>query len=346
MLLLRRSSNVSWCPMFARFWQTWVFLLLVLLTLSCLGQSRAKRLILKDGSYQPATEWQVKGERVRYYSAERDEWEEVPTSMVDWAATNKYNSDLEKGEAENDARLSAEDAAEKAAEEARSPQIQPGLRLPDSGGVYLLDHFKSKPELIELVQSGGELHKNMGRNILRAAINPIATSRQSIEIAGAHARIQAHEPQPAIYIDVVQSDNNASPDQDSADSHTPAQPQQSAQQLGDHYRIVKMKPKKDSRVVGNFKIAFYGKVSQEESWVPVEVQPVTTEWAKIVPSKPLEPGEYALVEMLEKNQINFYVWDFGVNPKAPENPPTWTPAPQKQAPAGTNESPVLESRPH
>ena len=209
----------------------------------------------------------------------------------------------------------------------------------------MLDQFKTKPELIELVQSGGELHNNMGRNILRAAINPIATSRQSIEITGAHARIQAHEPQPAIYIDVVQSDNNASPDQDSTNLQAQSSPQ-SAQQVGEHYRIVKMKPKKESRVVGNFKIAFYGKVSQEESWVPVDVQPVSTEWAKIVPSKPLAPGEYALVEMLGQNQINFYVWDFGVNPAAPENPPTWTPAQPKQAPAGTNESPVLESRPH
>ena len=112
-----------------------LMLLGLALSLVVFAQVRAKRLILKDGSYQPATEWQVKGERVRYYSAERDDWEEVPNSMVDWAATNKYNSDLEKGEAENAARLTAEDAAEKAAAEARSPQILPGLRLPDSGGV-------------------------------------------------------------------------------------------------------------------------------------------------------------------------------------------------------------------
>lgn len=317
-----------------------------LLSLTLFPQVRTKRLVLKDGSYQPATEWQVKGDRVRYYSAERDEWEELPNSMIDWDATSKYNADLESGAAQDRERLAAEDAAERAAKEARSPEILPGLRLPDSGGVYMLDEFKSKPELIELVQSGGELHKNMGRNILRAAINPVATSKQSIEIKGAHSRIQAHEFTPAIYVDVIESDNNFSPDQADSDTQATAQTTQSAQQLGSRYRIVKMEQKKDSRVVGNFKIKFYGKVSQEESWVPATVEPVTTEWVKVVPSKPLEPGEYALVEVLERNQINLYVWDFGVNPNAPANPPTWVPVQPQKSATGTNDSPVLESRPH
>src|SRR5437899_1444186 len=176
---------------------------------SASAQQLAKRLILKDGSYQLSTQWEVKGDRVRYFSAERGEWEEVPKSMVDWAATDKYEKDRASGKpAPEAAELDKELEAERQAEEAKTPHVAPGLQLPDSGGVVLLDTFQNQPQLDELPQTGGELKKNMKGNILRAAINPIASAKQTIELPGPHAKIQAHVTLPAIY---VNDDQNVNP---------------------------------------------------------------------------------------------------------------------------------------
>src|SRR4051812_10322619 len=294
------------------------------------------RMYMKDGSFQPVTECQLLdgGQRVHYKSAERGEWEDIPNSLIDWAATEKF---AKEGPAEKPtetsaeaAAVDAEEAAERKAEEAKSPQIQPGLRLPEQGGVFLLDYWRDEPQLVELVQNGGDINKNTGRNILRAAINPIAKAKQTIEIKGTHARVQSHGPQPAIYVNIDQ-------DQDPKTGPTSADASQ-------HYRIVKVDQRKDSRVVGAIEIAVYGKVSQKANYVETRATPVSGDWVKVTPLQPLEPGEYALVEMLGKD-VNLYVWDFGVHPAAPQNDKAWRPAPVTDTTTGTKENPVLNKRP-
>src|SRR5580704_11938922 len=70
--------------------------LLVLLS-HATAQDLSRRLILKDGSYQLVTKYEVKGDRVRYLSSEREEWEEMPASLVDWPATEQYEKDRAAG---------------------------------------------------------------------------------------------------------------------------------------------------------------------------------------------------------------------------------------------------------
>ena len=301
-----------------------VFFMLVSIPSS--AQQLAKRLILKDGSYQLATKWEIKGDRVRYLSAERDEWEELPNSLVDWAATDKFEKDRAAGVPAPEAvELDKEVEAERRAEEAKTPQVAPGLHLPEAGGMLLLDTFQTQPQLVLLQQNTGELNRNKRTNILRSAVIPVASSKQTIELDGLHASVQAHATLPTIYVNLDQDQgSNAS---------SPQQPQQ-PEQPWDRFHIVRLQSKKGKRIVGDIKISPLGKSSQEENLVLTNSQRLTGGWVKITPAAALEPGEYAVVEMLGKDGINTYVWDFGVNPAAPAN-----------AIAVKPEPPALQSQP-
>jgi len=335
-LIVQSSCSSMWRYLKHAFWL--LALVCALAFFHASAQQNPKRLILKDGSYQVVTKWEVKGDRVRYYSAERYGWEELPNSLIDWPATEKYSQEHEKQRTVSAAEVAQEEEADRKVEEAESPTVVPGLRLPTGGGVFLLDEFHRQPQLVELVQSGGEVNKQRGKNILRAALNPLAlSSKQTIELKGLHARIQAHQTQPAIYVNVDTSDTGSDSAKQAAQSKdTDLQP--------DRYRIVRLEEKKDSRIVGNLSIAVYGKVTQKENWVKTNSTPVGA-WVKVTPAEPLPEGEYAVVEMLDKKQMNIYVWDFGVNPAAPANSTVWTPHQPAQSPTGTNESPVLNKRP-
>jgi hypothetical protein len=284
-----------------------------------------RRLILKDGSYEAISNYEIKGKLVRYFSSERHEWEEVPYSLVDWHATEAY---AKERASERQVRLKQSVEAEerdRAEEEARSPWITPRLRLPDAGGVFLLDSFEGKPELSELRQNGANVNKNMGGNILRGVINPIASAKQTIELSGLHARLQSHVSTPTIYVAL---DSGGDP----SAAYTP-------QTAKDHFRIVRTEAKKDKRVVGVINIAVYGKVKQNAAYIETNVEPLVGNWIKITPAKPLAPGEYALVELLGKEGINTPVWDFGVNPSAPPNASA-----RKEEPIPDNQPPVLQKR--
>ena len=136
-----------------------IFLLLTSLWI-VLAQTPNKRLILKDGSYQVVTKYEVKGDRVRYISAERSgDWEELPANLVDWAATEKWAKDHGPGAlgpvmiaptgpspgSQEAAEIDKEEREQRADEIARMPTIAPGLRLPDEDGVFILDTFRGSP---------------------------------------------------------------------------------------------------------------------------------------------------------------------------------------------------------
>ena len=279
-----------------------------ILTLPRLAQAQqlTQRLILKDGSYQSVTKYEVQGDRVHYLSAERFEWEDIPASLVDWDATKKYNDAVTSGKLRSRVVETPEEKEEREKEAANSPEVAPGLNLPGSGGVFLLDQFQGKPELAEIVQNGSEVNKDAKKkSVLRSAINPFGSNKKAFEIKGEHAQIHSHVPRPAIFIDIDEGQNAV---------------------LSDRFRLVRVTEKKDARVVGNVKVSLGGKVTEQTSFIPATVAKLGTgDWVKLTPNQDLSNGEYAVVEMLSPEEMNLYVWDFGVNPNAPLNPNTWRP---------------------
>src|ERR1700732_2534666 len=120
-----RISASPWGPVLCRA----AVVCILLLPSSAPAQTGTKRLILKDGSYQAATKWEMHGDRVHYFSAERNEWEDVPNSLVDWDSTNKYETERAAGKMSPEAiRLEKELEAQRVEDESRSPHVAPGLR--------------------------------------------------------------------------------------------------------------------------------------------------------------------------------------------------------------------------
>src|SRR5258708_1474251 len=324
-----------------------VLILCALITVSqphALADDHARRLILKDGSYQLVTKYEVKGDRVRYMSAERDEWEEMPSSLIDWPATEKYEKDRAAGASVPEAAaLDKELEQEREQEEAQLPQVAPGLRIPQASGVFLLDSFQGESQLDEIQQTAGDVNRNTKGNIFRGAINPIASAKQTIELDGPHAPVQSHVGVPSLYINVEETpgptDPTSSKTPDRAQPQQPTQPQQPEQPIVpfDRFRIVRTEVKGGRRIVGDVKRQVTGKISQEQHVVKATITRVAGGWFKVTPTEPLAPGEYAVVEMMGKEGMNLYVWDFGVNPKATANANPWKPDAKPTTPPAKSE---------
>jgi hypothetical protein len=313
-----------------------LFAILLLCPLPSIAQNTNKRLILKDGSYQVVVQYEVAGDRVRYKSAERGgQWEELPSSLIDWSATDKWNKEhapgalaaaeaaREKSEKNEAAEIDKEEQAERAAEQARMPTVSPGLRLPDESGVWVLDTFQGTPELVKLEQSNGDINKNLGHNVLKAAINPMAGSKQLVQIDGARSKIQLHVNQPELYVSLDAGDDAAPDEALKIDTHGASsmpKDKNNYSSPNSRYVIVRVQQRRNLRVVAAMNISMMGKVSHAEDIVETTTQVLPGgHWMKVVPKDTLSFGEYALMEVLSPQDVNLDVWDFGVDPRAPEN---------------------------
>jgi hypothetical protein len=282
------------------------------------------RLILTDGSYQQVRRWEIKGDRVRYISSERNGlWEELPVSMVDWAATEKFaHAHTEQGQEEeaasaDAAAVDAEAAAEKAEMSSRTPDVLPHLRLPDRDGVWVLDYFQNRPELVTLEQNSGDVNQPTGHNVQRGAIHPLPSRKAEIRLDREGSKVHLHGNEPVFYVSLTGGDDTAG--SDALTVSAPAAKTSGAVSSPDsQYVIVEVDPRRNYRVITNLTLNQIGSQNANVTETTTTVLP-GRHWMKVVPKQKLTIGQYALMEVLGPHAINQSVWDFAIEPQAGDN---------------------------
>jgi hypothetical protein len=295
------------------------------------GLTRNHRLILKDGSYQLVRQYTLAGDRVRYLSLERGDWEEMPADLVDWNATAKWERDhaVPTGEEPSPAMKEAadidkEEADERTLQKARMPEVAKGLELPDEDGVFALDTYQGTPELVELTPVDLNMNAKTRHGI--NTLNPLAASKASLELEGQHAKVHLHVNDPAIYlslnvVDDVEPVLSHAVVIDTSHTRTNGAAKHGAHSDKSGFAIVRVDQRRAVRIVGSIKVSPGGAVTQDENTIAAKAEVMPGKhWLRIQPVQPLTIGDYALVEILSESGINQSVWDFRVDPATPDNP--------------------------
>jgi hypothetical protein len=264
---------------------------------------RGKKLVLKDGNFQLVRSYERKGERVRYFSAERGDWEEIPAAMVDWEATAKAEAEEGKAAAEFANKVHKQEEATKAEmvmDIDASLQVAPGVFLPPGEGMFVIEgKFVS-----QLEQVGSEIKKDKKRTLQQILSPiPIIPSKHNVEIPGAKAKLRITNAQPEFYL------REAPPDPDHV---TPIQKSSRPGESGPEVELVRATVKGNKRQLETIRSLFGEQLSQERNTISLQRWDIAPTVFRFTLSETLPPGEYALAEILPGG-MNLYVWDFGVD---------------------------------
>jgi hypothetical protein len=270
---------------------------------------RGKKLVLKDGSFQLTKDYQRTGDRVRYLSAERGDWEEIPASMVDWDAT-AMAEEAQKIEDEAIAKkVRAREQAqniEPVVDVDSSLQVGPGLFLPSGEGMFVVDG-----KSIRLLEQAGSQIKTDKKQYLKQVLSPIpiVPGKHNVQLLGARAKIRVTNGRAEFYL------REAPPDPDRT---TPIMKSSRPGESGPEVELVHATVKGDKRQLETIR-SLFGQEETARATVSMERWDVAPTVYRFTLGEPLLPGEYALAEILPDG-MNLYVWDFGVDEPAPTKP--------------------------
>jgi len=250
-------------------------LLLLLLTAVAVFAANFK-LYLKDGTFHVVREYKVEGDRVRYYSIERSDWEEIPSELLDLKRTEAENTARSK-KMEQEAKIMSEE------DKARREQENEIMKIPQDPGAYMVENGKLR--IFPVAES--TVHTNKGRSVL-TAVSPVPffAGKATVEVTNAHSTNVVKDERPEIYIQL------------SAD---------------ERYGIIKLTPKGEVRIANRLSIIPVTKeVVDEIDEVAIFRKQLTKDLLyKIWPEEPLANGEYAVVQFTP-GKTNMQIWDFAV----------------------------------
>jgi hypothetical protein len=233
------------------------------------------KLYTTDGDYQLVREYQVNGDRVRYYSVDRNDWEEIPTSLVDLKKTEK---EAAAKEADIDRRAKEFEAEDQAAREERAEIA----KIPQDSGVYQIENGVVRTFPV----ADFTVHTDKGRSILKAvAPIPIIAGKATVELKDEHsANVVKGDSRPEFFFRLDKEES---------------------------YALVQVTSGKGIRVVENVEIMPVTNEYMENRTLvkTFSKQLPGDNFYKVWPQEPLTPGEYAWVEYID-GKIDLRVWDF------------------------------------
>ena len=239
--------------------------------------AQTSRLWLKDGTYQMVRQYEVKEDRVRYYSTERGDWEEIPVEMVDLKKTQQENAEFESKRIQDAKEQDEEDKAVRAErKEIASIPIEPGA------------YYIHGDKLDTIHPANVKIVNDKKRSVLKVLSPvPLVPGKQTVELDGESAAFKVTEDRPEFYFRL--SDVLA-------------------------FAIVKLEKKKGARLVETVSVQpVTNEMIEDRKVVATFKKQVNEQLFKIWPEEKMEPGEYALIQYLE-GQVNPQVWDFTVQP--------------------------------
>jgi hypothetical protein len=272
--------------------------------------TRGKKLVLKDGSFQLARTYERKGDRVRYYSIERGDWEEIPSALIDWDATAKAEHDAEKADEALVSKIHKQEEATKietTLDVDASLQVASGVFLPPGEGMFAIEG----KSVIAIPQVGSAV-KNDKKNTIKRILSPIPIipAKQNIEIPGGKATLRINTQNPEFYLREIQPDY----DKDSALERTHRQGTS-----GPEVELIRATVKGNKRILESIRSMFGEELARESNIISIQQWEIAKTVYRYTLSQPLPPGEYALAEILPDG-LNLFVWDFGVDGAAGGKP--------------------------